>query len=116
VKKLVQEEEWIMDGNYRSTLDIRIPAADTIIWLYFSRFVCLWRAIKRKIKNDRFDRLEGCQEKIDLGFIKWILWTFPRENCKHILEKLGEIKSEGKKEVYIFRSNREIEAFLNDLK
>jgi len=112
VKKLIQKEEWIMDVNYRSTLDIRIPAADTIIWLDFSRFVCLWRTIKRKIKNDRFDKLDGCHERINFDFIKWILWNFPRQNRKQLLKILREIKLAGEKEAYVLKSNKEIDLFL----
>ena len=28
---LVEQDEWIMDGNYASTFDLRLPKADTII-------------------------------------------------------------------------------------
>ena len=30
-----------MDGNYGGTLDLRIPAADTIIYLNWSRIRCI---------------------------------------------------------------------------
>ena len=33
--------EWIMDGNYAGTFDLRVPRADTVIWLdYPRRFAC----------------------------------------------------------------------------
>ena len=33
LKKLVRKPKWIMDGNYSDSFDIRIPRADTIIYL-----------------------------------------------------------------------------------
>lgn len=33
VAKLVQREEWIIDGNYRSTLEMRLEAADSVVFL-----------------------------------------------------------------------------------
>ncbi len=33
--KLVEKEEWIIDGNYGGTMEIRLNAADTIIFLIF---------------------------------------------------------------------------------
>ena len=33
VRKLANQEEWIMDGNFSDSFDIRIPRSDTIIYL-----------------------------------------------------------------------------------
>jgi hypothetical protein len=32
VKQLAQRESWIMDGNFDSSLDLRLPRADTVFW------------------------------------------------------------------------------------
>ncbi len=47
INRLVQEQTWIMDGNYSSTFDVRLPATDTIIFLDFPRWHCLLRVLKR---------------------------------------------------------------------
>lgn len=44
---LVTRDSWIIDGNYGSTLHIRVEAADTIIFLDFPRYICLGQAVKR---------------------------------------------------------------------
>src|SRR4051812_36219413 len=41
---LVGRNEWIIDGNYSRTLDIRLRRADAAIMLDFSRTLCLYRA------------------------------------------------------------------------
>ncbi|MCT1577778.1 hypothetical protein M3E13_12690 [Oceanobacillus kimchii] len=46
----MERESWIIDGNYGGTMEIRLHAADTIIFLHISRYICLFRAIKRSIK------------------------------------------------------------------
>ena len=32
-QKLCAEPQWIIDGNYSGTLDVRLAACDTVIWL-----------------------------------------------------------------------------------
>lgn len=47
---LVKKETWIIDGNYGATMDIRLNAADTIIFLDISRWICMFRVFKRIVK------------------------------------------------------------------
>ena len=39
--KTIQKNEWIIDGNYGSTMELRIQACDTIIFLDYPSDVCL---------------------------------------------------------------------------
>lgn len=48
--KLINQPKWIIDGNYRGTMDIRLHAADTIIFLDLHRMICVYRAFKRMLK------------------------------------------------------------------
>ena len=47
--KLVGESGWIMDGDLGpyDAIEVRLRAADTVIFLDFSLFRCAWRAIRR---------------------------------------------------------------------
>ncbi|WP_306795338.1 AAA family ATPase [Cohnella sp. GbtcB17] len=49
VIEATNQEQWIMDGNYTRTLDLRLKRADTVIFLDLSRWLCLYRIIKRRI-------------------------------------------------------------------
>lgn len=74
---LDQNASWVIDGNY-STLyyEERLEKADRIVFLNFNRFTCLHRAAKRArlFKNrTRPDMGEGCNEKLDFEFARWIL-------------------------------------------
>jgi len=71
-------ESWVIDGTYsRQHFDRRMAEADTIVILAFHRFACLYRALKRLHTyrgRNRFSMTEGCPEKVDWEFVKWLLW------------------------------------------
>src|SRR5258708_34881120 len=37
VQALVAEPAWLIDGDYSGTFDLRMPRADTVIWLAYPR-------------------------------------------------------------------------------
>jgi|SRR5579885_1526421 adenylate kinase family enzyme len=89
-EELIKPECWIIDGHYESTLDIRMAAADTIIFLDYSRTLCLYRVLKRRIQyagKTRPDLASGCPEKIDREHIQWI-WSYPSTARPQALQKL----------------------------
>jgi adenylate kinase family enzyme len=55
-EKLVEESGWIMDGDLGSydVVEVRLRAADTIIFLDFSLFRCAWRAVRRSRERADF--------------------------------------------------------------
>ena len=72
---LIKKEQWIIDGNYGGTMDVRLEAADTIIFMDFPRVICLYRAVKRYFQyrgKSRPDMVEGNDERLDWNFLKWI--------------------------------------------
>ena len=50
----IQKEKWIIDGNYHSTLELRLQACDTIIFLDYPLEICLKGIEERrgKPRND----------------------------------------------------------------
>ena len=116
VKDLITSKAWVMDGNYTSTLKMRAEAADTLIFLDMTRRLSYFRVVSRYLKNrgkTRPDVTEGCQEKIDFDFIKWI-WNYPRTRKPAILRFLENLKPT--KNVYILSNQNEIENFLNEIR
>lgn len=66
---------WICDGDFGSSLDLRMPLADTVVWIDQPPILCLARAIWRAVKfgdGGRPDMAEGCREKVDLQFYAYI--------------------------------------------
>ncbi|MCM3627389.1 DNA topology modulation protein [Paenibacillus glycanilyticus] len=113
--ELVQQDKWIIDGNYGGTMDIRLHAADTIVYLDFPRLLCMYRAVKRAIQyrnRARPDMGPDCREKVDLPFLKWI-WEYPKTRKPEILSKIQQLS--GEKQVIILKSPGEADRFLKRL-
>ena len=49
LEKALEQTRWIIDGNYGATIRQRLEMADTVIFLDYSRYLCMERAIKRII-------------------------------------------------------------------
>jgi adenylate kinase family enzyme len=115
VEELCAGDAWVMDGNYSGTLEVRLDACDTVIFLDLPRAVCLWRVLKRILtyrRASRPDMAEGCRERVDLKFLYWV-WSYPYRRRPKILARLGELA--GGKQVYMLRSNAEVEKFLAEV-
>lgn len=104
-----------MDGNYGGTLDVRIAAADTVVFLDWPRLGCIGRVVRRRFTyagGSRPSLPEGCPERLTPSFLWWI-WTYPRRRRPGILERLEEVAT-GKR-VVILRDQAEVEDFLREL-
>lgn len=77
ISAFMLQNRWIIEGNYTHCLyEERLKEADHIIYFNFNRFNCFYRAFKRYLKykgQTRPDMADGCKEKFDFPFIKWIL-------------------------------------------
>jgi adenylate kinase family enzyme len=115
VDALIQRDAWVMDGNYAGTLDRRLAACDTAIFLDLPRSVCLWRAIKRRIafrRGGRPDITPGCSERLTWEFIRWI-WEYPRNQRPRVLARLAALRPEQR--AVVLRSAVEIDGFLDSI-
>ena len=75
VNELISREAWVMDGNYSGTLEQRLAACDTVVFLDLPTLVCVWRVLKRLVQYrnaSRPDMAEGCHEHFDLEFLFWV--------------------------------------------
>lgn len=116
VKELSKGKQWIIDGNYGGTMDIRLAAADTIVFLDYPTWKCLYRVVTRILKyrgKTRPDMVAGCPERFDWDFLHYVL-VFRLTRRPGILNKLKKVKKNGK--VFIFRNDRSTERFLQSLK
>lgn len=112
ILKATDEATWIMDGNNSKTRDYRLERADTVVFLDFNRYTCLFRNLKRWKSNygrTRYDLGIDCPERLNPGHIKFIIWTFPRARRK-ILTWLSKINPP--KKVYHLKGNKAVKRFL----
>lgn len=116
LKDVLKDEEWIIDGNYSSTMEMRLQACDTAIFLDFPHYVCTWRIFKRSVlyrKNSRPDMAEGCYEKFDWEFLKWT-WNYPKRSKPKVEGLLKRFEDE--KTIIRLKSDNEVENFFENLK
>ncbi|MBT3233885.1 MAG: AAA family ATPase [Calditrichaeota bacterium] len=115
-ENLLKGDSWIIDGSYARTLDARLKFSDTIIFLDFSRRVCLLRWMKRVITHygqSRPDLAPECPEKLDWEMARWI-WKYP---SNHRLRVVRAIENNSKHlTVHILRSPREVKRFLKKMR
>ena len=114
IRAEMEKPRWIMDGNYNRTLSERIGRCDTIIYLDFSRFACLMGVCKRILTTYgqvRPDMGEGCPERIDLEFLKWV-WNFNKNKRESIYKLLNEAED---KETIVLKNRRAVKKFLEQV-
>lgn len=71
----LKKDEWIVDGNYDRTFELRLRYADLCIFLDYDTQLCIQSVIERVEKykgTSRPDMTEGCNEQADEEFIEWI--------------------------------------------
>jgi len=113
---VVKQESWVIDGNYGNSYDVREQLADTVIYLELPLRMCLYRVVKRYWKNrgtTRPDLGEGCTEKLDKEFLRFIITTYKRRK-RQMAERLKRYETEGKT-VIALKSRKEIKTFLEEL-
>jgi adenylate kinase family enzyme len=106
---------WIIDGNNPSTLDRRIPRADTIVWLHRARAMCYWRIARRVIGSYgqvRPDMAPGCPERFDWEFMRYI-WRFPKLYRPRMVEALDRHGAWAR--TVMLQSDAESAAFLRNV-
>ena len=73
-RDLVAAPRWIIDGNYASTLPIRLEAADTVIFLDLPGWACLWGIAQRRLRHGGGQHQAiGVYDRITWNFIRYIL-------------------------------------------
>ena len=114
LEKALALGSWIIDGNYSRTMDARLAKCDTIIWLDFGRWSCLWGMFQRVVLNHgkvRPDMAEGCPERFDWEFFKYI-WNFNKNN--RVLNRTRIAKTKHAKAV-VLKNRKEIQSFLESI-
>lgn len=111
LQRIFDTENWIMDGNYQRTLDLRISNSTTVILLDYPLNVCLQGATSR-VGIKRND-MPWKEDKLDENFKQYII-DFSKNNLPEIYNIIDKYKD--KKEIIIFKSREEADEYLNNLK
>ena len=103
---VLREDAWIIDGNYASTMEERMAACDTVIFLDYPPEICL-EGIHERVGKPRAD-MPWVEDGEDAEFLAFVR-DFNREQRPRILELLA---AHGDKTVVILSDRAEADAFL----
>ena len=104
---VLEKDEWIIDGNYGSTMELRMAACDTVIFLDYPLDVCL-DGIKERRGKPRSD-MPWIETEEDAEFIEFIK-NYNEQQKPKVLELLEKCSD---KNIVIFKSREQADAFLN---
>ena len=104
---VLEKDEWIIDGNYGSTMELRMVACDTVIFLDYPLEICL-DGIKERRGKPRSD-MPWIETEEDAEFIEFIK-NYEEQQKPKVLELL---KKHSDKNIIIFKSREQADAFLN---
>ena len=109
LEEAIRQEKWIIDGNYGASMEQRLAACDTVIFLDYPLEVCL-EGVRARRGKERPDIpwTEKEEDKEFIGFIQSY-----RENSRpHVLERIGRYPG---REVHIFTCRDEADEFLKEI-
>ena len=104
---VLEKDEWIIDGNYGSTMELRMAACDTVIFLDYPLDICL-DGIRERRGKPRSD-MPWIETEEDAEFTEFIKNYNEQERHK-VLELFGKYSD---KNIIIFKSREDADAFLN---
>ena len=109
LQAVLQQEEWIIDGNYASTMELRLQACDTVIFLDYPTQLCLDGVRERQGKS-RPD-MPWIETQEDSEFIEFIE-RYHQESRPQVMQLLEKYSD---KTIVILHSREEGDRFLNSL-
>jgi adenylate kinase family enzyme len=111
-RDLVSAPRWIIDGNYASTLPIRLGAADTVVFLDFPARTCLLGISERRFRHGRgqHDAI-GVYDRITWSFVRYII-EYRRQMAPRVRELIATHAIHA--EVIVLRSRRAVRRHLAD--
>lgn len=116
---LLAGEEWIADGNYHETLNLRLERADTVVYLDTPWWLCASRAFVRGFRRPKNTQLpDGCE---DTGWRRlrdewWLVWRVWLGRTSERERELAIVaRHENHVALHVLRSKQTIQQFLNNL-
>ena len=104
---VLEKDEWIIDGNYGSTMELRMAVCDTAIFLDYPIEICL-DGIKERRGKPRSD-MPWIEIEEDAEFIEFVK-NYNEQQKPKVLELLQKYAG---KNIFIFKSREQAAAYLN---
>lgn len=106
---ILNSDEWILDGDYSRTYEVRFKAADTVIFLDYDFDVCLNGIIKR-VGKKRSD-MPWVEHELDEELVKLV----QNYNTKNRPTVLSLIDKYADKNVFVFKLRSDADKWLKQI-
>lgn len=106
LRPVLEADAWIVDGNYASTMELRLAACDTVFFLDYPTDVCL-EGVRTRRGKARTD-MPWIETEEDTEFAEYVR-RFAEQQRHEVLSLLRKYKE---KKIVVFHSRKEAEAFL----
>lgn len=109
VSRVMAGNAWIIDGNYLSTLEMRLQCCDTVFFLDIPAQECL-RGIEERRGKARADMpwIESETDEVLVAFVK----SYSVESKPKVMAMLEKYED---KQVFVFKTRQEAEEYLKKL-
>ena len=112
-RELVARACWVIDGNYNSTLHVRLEAADTVIFMDLPTHSCLRGIAGRQLRHGPGqNRGSGVFNRITPGVLRYVL-SYRREMRTRVQAKIDQFATGA--EVIVLSSRRQARHFLSSI-
>jgi adenylate kinase family enzyme len=112
-RELVAVPSWVIDGNYNSTLQIRLVACDTVVFMDLPTWTCLWGVLSRQLRHGHGqNKANGIYNRVHMGVIRYVL-SYRRKMRPRVLAKIDE-HARGHAQVVILTSRRRVRRWLSE--
>ena len=106
LSEILQKDAYIIDGNYASTMEMRISKSDTVFFLDYPTDICL-DGIRERRGKERSD-MPWVEKSEDEEFVEFIK-NYALQNRPKVIELL---KKYSYKNIFIFSNRSEADEFL----
>lgn len=106
LQKVLEESSWIIDGNYGSTIEMRMKECDTVFFLDYPLEVCIdgVRERKGKVRTD----MPWVETEDDEEFLDFIR-SYNAESRPKVIELLQKYSD---RDIHIFKSRAEADEYI----
>ncbi|MEV0595667.1 topology modulation protein [Nonomuraea cavernae] len=88
-RELVAEPRWVIDGNYNSTLHVRLQACDTVILVDVPTVAALWGVLSRQARHGAGQHDAGVYNRINWSFVRYVA-SYRRRMRPQVLAKIRQ--------------------------
>lgn len=111
LKNIIEQDKWIIDGNYGSTIELRLKECDTVFFLDYPVEVCI-DGIKSRQGKPRSD-MPWTETEDDEEFLEFIK-NYNSQSRPDVIELLEKYKNE--KQIVVFKSREEADEYLKKIR